>query len=203
MALISTAIITAATLFSGNPGIYGQVFAHTKSSHVMVATSPHADKFTSGFIVGARNEFVFGSDNARVDQEMFVKTSTGAWLSARILAYSPTLKIGLGRIAGLERGRFTPLQLQTTTLPREEEWLVVLKHDKGAQQAPFAGTLREKNKHDVNGLYYGLDIPGELGSPVLDTKKAVVGVVFRSGRRKSLAWPVKTLVQFLKGISIE
>ena len=203
MALISTITIAVATLYSGSPGIYGQVFEHTKSSHVMVATSPEADKFTSGFIVGARNEFVFGSKNAQIDQQLFVHTSTGAWLPARVLAYSPTLKIGLGRIAGSKTGRFVPLQIGAAKVPRVEQWLVVIKHDSDSRQAPFAGTLREKKKHETNGLYLGLDIPGELGSPVLNTKNSVVGVVFRAGRRKSLAWPVKTLVQFLQGISIE
>ena len=134
---------------------------------------------------------------------LFVQTSTGAWLRARVLAYNAKLKLGLGRIQGTETGRFAPMRLEPSSKPREEQWLVVLKHDSEQKQAPFAGTLREKKTHQSNGLYYGLDIPGELGSPVLDTKRNVVGVVFRSGRRKSLAWPTETLLEYLKGVPID
>ena len=187
-----------------SPGVFGQVFQNNKASVLLVKTGQEGKKFTTGFVVGARGEFVFGLPKGISSKSpVFVKTATGAWLRTRVISKNPELQVGLGRIQGNRVGQFTPLRIGQSHALKSEDWLVVLAHDDEGSSEPFAGTLRARVKSSERPMRLDLDIPGDRGSPVFSTRGDWVGVVHRPGRRKSKAWTVETIVQFLKGVSLD
>ena len=53
-----------------SPGVFGQVFQSNKASVLLVKTPGTKDLFTTGFIVGARGELVFGLPHAEETREI-------------------------------------------------------------------------------------------------------------------------------------
>jgi hypothetical protein len=212
---------------SVSPGRFGRVFESNRAAMLRVKTPERPEKFTSGFIIGGRGEFVLGVSKKqakRVESEserrgagdftspitrkeptsiLSVRSSTGAWLLADVLAQNAALGLGLGRIRGFSPGRFVPLRIDGRSPPKIETWLLTMSHDEHGNPEPFAGTLRAYSKDKAGRLRLELDIPGEAGSPVLSLSGQLAGVVYRRGRRRTKAWPMKTVLAFLKGVQLE
>ena len=204
MGTLSCLILNLLLTSPVSPGVFGQVFQGNKASVLLVKTSDSNELFTTGFVVGARGEVLFGLAGRKKPTQISVKTSTGAWLKAQVLATNPKLGLGLARLQGSRPGRFAPLGIGASEVLRPENWLVVLAHDKEKQESePFAGTLRARVRKKGQALQLELDIPGDRGSPVLTTGGKWVGVVHRPGRRNSTAWTVETVVQFLRGVALD
>jgi hypothetical protein len=203
MGIFSSLILSLLVAGPVSPGIFGRVFQANKQSLLLVQTDEQGKKFSPGFVVGARGEFVFGTKGLAKTASLRVQTSSGAWLRANLIAQNSRLGLGLGRVHGDRPGRFVPLTVGKSDHLKPEQWLVVMAHDEHGQAEPFAGTLRARVVDPSKQLRLELDIPGQRGSPVLSTKGEWVGVVFRPGRRKTKAWPVETVISFLQGVSLD
>jgi len=200
LGLSFTAVFSVLVTNPVSPGIFGHVFQAHRASLVQVETANSPMKFSSGFIIGGRGEFLFGLKAKPDLAPIRVRTSTGGWVYADLITHNEQLKLGLGRIRGFRPGRFVPLELGLQTQLKPENWLVTMSHDEEGQPEPFAGTFRGFSQDRKKNTYLKLDIPGKLGSPVLSLKGKLVGVIFQEGRRKTKAWPIKAVTTFLQGI---
>lgn len=189
------------------PSVYGEVFLRSRASIVRVAwTSPEA-RSSTGFVVGAEGEVVFAATE-RPKGEFTAERPDGRRQPLELLGYDEASRLAVGRLraqTGLEG--LPPLEIATVSILAPENWVVVIRAREGGAE-PFAGVVEKGPKippgasapppHRARAAR--IAAPGDLGSPVLSTSGAVLGVVIEAGRRRCMVVPIDGFIPFLRGV---
>ena len=183
--------------------MFGEVFRANRTSIVRVETGGKARRFSTGFVIGAKGEVVFGARRAP-EGPVVVHTHDGRTHPARVLAHNRGLRLGLARMTEFD-GDYPPLRPGTTAELRAPGWVVSVAFLDKKSAEPYAGTVdsaltqRRKSRPSTMRLH----APGDLGSPVLGLDGALVGVIYERGRRRTRLVPVQALVSFLGTVPVE
>ena len=182
---------TAAARPSVSPYQFRRVFERHRSSLVQIRDADHPKAWRTGFLIGARGEFVFGSRKRPADALSW-RGEDGVVRPARLLRYDPKLRLAVAR--GPIQPRAVPLMPGASSALRPERWVVTFRHGKKGKAVPNAGVVRKKRKR------WGpvVDVPAQLGAPVLDLEGKVVGVVRSGSRRSAVVVPFDRILPFLK-----
>ena len=90
--------------------------------------------------------------------------------------------------------RVVPLRPADDARLAAERWVVTFRHGKKGKQIPHAGVV-SKRKTKWGPV---VEIPGQLGAPVLDLDGGLLGVVRGGGRQKAVVLPFSRVMPFLK-----
>ncbi len=153
--------------------------------------------YASGFVVGARNEIVFGAKESPTP-ELEVITVDGARHTADLLGYDRELAIGVARVRD---GHLVPLRVSARPGLVRGDWVIAMTHDERGRAQPFAGVVEsdlEQAAHPKGALVARVDVPGRPGSPVLSTRGELVGLALDPGRRRTRVVAIETVVPFLR-----
>lgn len=184
-----------------SPAVFGQVFRAHRGALVQVRTASTTARFTTGFVIGARGEVLYGATKAPNGPVLELIGPQGQTWFADLLGYDRTLKIALAKVRGAPRGLFVPMQLAGRIDLRADLWVVVLGHDESGVAEPFAGVVeRVSSKGGLRSMR--LMASGQAGNPVMSTEGELVGVVYEGGRRRVSAWAIDGIVPFLKRVVV-
>lgn len=173
-----------------SPYRYRRVFERYRSSLLQVRDVSQPTRWRTGFLIGAQGEMVFGS-RKRPEAELKWRGPDGVERPARLLAYDPGLRLAVAR--GPLRPGVVPLRPSKKPQLRRERWVVTIRHNKEGTAVPHAGAVA--GRHRQGRL---VDVPGQIGAPVLDLEGGLLGVVRGGGRRRAVVVPVGRVVPFLK-----
>ena len=174
-----------------SPYQFRRVAERHRSSLVQVRDVSTPTRWRTGFLIGARGEIVFGS-RKRPQEKLRWRTKDNKEHAARLLAYDPKLRLAVAR--GPIQARVVPLMPAEDPRMRPKRWVVTFRHGRKGRAVPHAGTVSKKRKR------WGrvVEVPGQLGAPVLDLKGGLLGVVRTGGRRKAVVLPMDRILPFLK-----
>lgn len=186
------------------PTAFGRVFEARRASLIRVRVNAKADGWSSGFVIGAEGEVVFGVGSAP-DRRVGVRTDDGQDHEAEVLGYDLGLALAVARVTPAPGApRLVPLQVGASGL-EDRAWVVVLKHDAKGRAEPFAGVveggpapLALKTPQPIDGVV--VQVPGAPGSPVLSASGELIGVALDRGARKTRVASIQSIVPFLKRV---
>ncbi len=134
---------------------------------------------------------VFGA-RKRPQGELRWRTADGVERAARLLRYHPKLRLAVAR--GPVMPRMTPLLPAKNQRLRPDRWVVTLRHGRKGKPVPNAGVVSNER------VRWGsvVEVPAQLGAPVLDLQGGLLGVVRSGGRKRAVVMPVRKILPFLK-----
>jgi S1-C subfamily serine protease len=207
------------------PSSFGRVFEENRAALVQVQGTPQ--KWSTGFVIGARGEVVFGAQTSP-PENLTVRTDDGQDHPGTLLGYDKTLGLAVLRIEGMRCKRsaqraepaelgartcsernpeYSPLRVAKKPGLVEKRWVVTMKHDAKGRAAPFAGVVEADAtiELDQNKAVKGFAIapvlaPAAPGSPVLSATGELVGVALEEGARATKVVAIDSLVPFLKAV---
>lgn len=178
------------------PSEFGRVFQRNRSVLVAVRSEKPGSAWVDGVVIGAEGEILFGLDPRRGPTgRLEVRLDDGRRQAATLLGFDRGLGVAVARMAPGAPRRAPPAVDLAATL-RRDRWLVVLTHDKRGVPTSHAGQVEGRAK----GGRVSVFVPGRVGSPLLTTDGALVGLVVRAGRRKTAARPLSALLPFLRRV---
>lgn len=162
-------------------------------------------RWSSGFVIGAEGEIVFGIDKIP-NGTVKVIADDNSELAAEVLGYDLGLSLAVARITT----KRNHLALTVSERPGlfERSWVVSLTHDARGRAQPYAGVVDTaleqdtKRKTPIKVLVAQVSVPGELGAPVLSTTGELVGVVIEKGDRKTRVVPFDIVAPFVKAVVV-
>lgn len=176
------------------PSSFGRVFARHRSALVRVKART---TWSTGFLIGANGEFVFGLDEAP-KRALRVRTEDGEEHEARLLGFDRTLSLAVGIVDGLGRA---PIPAGPPSELRPETWVVILGHDPKGLPSPHAGVVAKGPERQASGHVASVvDVPGAPGCPVLSADGALVGIAVARGRRRTRVVPLDYVAPFLERV---
>ncbi len=145
----------------------------------------------TGFLAGIQGEFVFGS-TTRPPKALRWRAGDGIERPAELLAYHPKLRLAVAR--GPIVPRIVPLVPARPVRLTPDEWVVTLRYNTAGQPVHHAGAVsRRRNK-----MGSVVEVPGQVGAPILDLEGHLLGVVYSGNRRKAFVVSIDVVSPFLK-----
>ena len=178
------------------PSAFGRVFQQNRSALVAVRREKPGARWVDGVVIGAEGEILFGVDPRRAPTgHVEVRMDDGTTRGARLLGFDRTLGVA---VAQLDPGgpRRAPPRVDPEARLDVDRWLVVLTHGKDERPTSHAGQVEAGA---ARGLAPVL-VPGRVGSPLMSTDGALVGVVVKAGRRRTTARALGALMPFLRRV---
>lgn len=178
------------------------MFETNRSSLVRVESGKEKPRWSTGFVIGARGEIVFGIDKIP-KQELTIEVD-GASKKGELLGYDLGLSLAVGRISGVDSS--SALHVAAKPGLDERTWVIALTHDVHGRAQPYAGVVDgalerdKKRKTPVEVLVAPVSVPGTLGSPILSVGGELVGVVIEGGDRKTRVVPFDIVAPFVKAV---
>jgi S1-C subfamily serine protease len=179
-----------------SPADFGRVFRENRQGLVQVKGSTWKG-FASGFVVGAKNEIVFGATESPTPV-LEVLTIDGKIHSADLLGFDRDLGLAVARVRD---AHLVPLKVAHTPGLARRDWVICMTHDDRGRAQPFAGVVEgelTRAKKPKNALVARVDVPARPGSPVLSTRGELIGVALDHGKRRTRAVAIETVVPFLR-----
>ncbi len=153
--------------------------------------------YATGFVVGARNEIVFGATESPTP-ELEVITLDGSRHAADLLGYDRDLAIAVARVRD---ARLVPLRVASSPGLAHGDWVIAMTHDDRGRAQPLAGVVEgslERVSKPKDALVARVDVPGRPGSPVLSTRGDLIGMALDTGKRRTRVVAIETVVPFLR-----
>jgi S1-C subfamily serine protease len=179
-----------------SPAEFGRVFRENRQALVQVKGATWK-AYATGFVVGARNEIVFGATEAPTP-ELEVILVDGTKTAADLLGYDRDLSIAVARARD---ARLIPLRVAAKPGLARGDWVIAMTHDDRGRAQPFAGVVEgdlTRATRPRNALIARVDVPGRPGSPVLSTRGELIGVALDPGKRRTRVMAIETVVPFLR-----
>ena len=188
------------------PQSFGRVFEANRSSLVRVESGREKPRWSTGFVIGAEGEIVFGIDKIP-KQELSIEIDGAKAQKGELLGYDLGLSLAIGRMsAPSEKKSFAALRVASKPGLDARTWVIALTHDARGRPQPYAGIVDGSLERDVHrktpiGVFVApVSVPGTLGSPILSVAGELVGVVIESGDRKTRVVPIDIVAPFVKAV---
>lgn len=154
-------------------------------------------RWSTGFVIGARGEIVFGVDRAPT-ATLEIETADGRRITGKLLGFDRTLSLAVGIADGLKT---VPMRAKKGVRLRPETWVVILGHDKKGRPEPHAGVVataptRRKGGHVVAVA----EVPGAPGCPVLTADGDLAAIAIARGKRRTRVVPLDYVAPFLERV---
>jgi S1-C subfamily serine protease len=179
------------------------VFEQNGAALVRVEHGKQKTRWSTGFVIGARGEVVFGIDKIP-KPDLLVELANGKTLTAELLGYDLGLSLAVARVK--EPHSWTPLKVTERGSLQRRSWVIAMTHDARGRAQPYAGVVEgervrdAKRKTPVAVWVVPVEAPGTLGSPVLSVDGELLGVVIEAGDRKTRVVPIEVIVPFVKAV---
>lgn len=183
--------------------MFGRVFEQNGSALVRVEHGRDKTRWSTGFVIGAEGEVVFGID--RIPKaDLTIELSNGKTLTAELLGFDLGLSLAIARAK--EPHLWAPLKVSARDKLLRRTWVMAMTHDARGRAQPYAGVVEGdrvrdgKRKTPIEVWVVPVEAPGTLGSPVLSVDGELAGVVIEAGDRKTRVVPIELIVPFVKQV---
>lgn len=146
-------------------------------------------------VIGAQGEVLMGV--GCLTPRMRILRPDGLEHGATVLGFDRALGVAVARLDPGTSAPLVPPKVDLEAQLSPERWLVVLTHDRGGRPTSHAGQVSSRSS---GGPRVGVEVPGQVGSPVFSAQGGLVGISVTQGRRRVMVQPVASLVQFLERV---
>lgn len=189
------------------PLSFGRVFEANRSSLLRVDSGREKPRWSTGFVIGAEGEIVFGIDKIP-ERELSIELDGGPPQKGELLGYDLGLSLAVGRFRAIPADQKSYVALRVARRPGLDvkSWVIALTHDARGRAQPYAGIVDgalerdAKRKTPIAVLVAPVSVPGTLGSPILSVGGELVGVVISGGDRKTRVVPIDIVAPFVKAV---
>ncbi len=180
-----------------SPSHFGRIYRANRSALVRVRAEKAGAKWTDGVVIGAQGEILFGI-NPSTTPKIRVRLVSGLERRATVLGFDRRLSVAVARLDGPDAPRLVPPTVDLKARLTPERWLVVLTHDKEGASTSYAGQVVGPSTQGR----FKVDVPGEVGSPLLSVEGGLVGISVTSGKRRVQVRSMADLMPFLQRVVI-
>lgn len=180
-----------------SPSHFGRIYRANRSALVRVRAEKVGAKWTDGVVIGAQGEILFGI-NPSTTPKIRVRLASGLERSATVLGFDRRLSVAVARLDGPDAPRLAPPTVDLKARLTPERWLVVMTHDKRGESTSYAGQVVGPG----GKRRFKVDVPGQVGSPLLSLEGGLVGISVTSGKRRVLVRSMADLMPFLSRVVI-
>jgi hypothetical protein len=183
------------------------VFERNRSSLVRVESGREKPRWSTGFVIGAHGEIVFGIDKIP-KAELLIEVDGAEAKKGELLGYDLGLSLAVGRLvdAPVNAKSFVALTVAGKPGLDVRGWVIAMTHDARGRAQPYAGIVDgaleadARRKTPIRVLVAPVSVPGTLGSPILSLGGELVGVVIEAGDRKTRVVPIDIVAPFVKAV---